>query len=113
MKRSAGPKPRRKVVIGLPPSSIGLALISTPCSIKNFSSPGSTKVGRVVANVLAVLGSVFAGAPPKNGVGGKLCGGGVFSVELSDLAADPDFFSGGGRYVTAVLKRPVMDSPWL
>ena len=43
MKRRAGPNPNRSVATRLPPSSIGLALISTLFSIKNASKPGSTK----------------------------------------------------------------------
>src|ERR1043166_8323409 len=105
MNNSAGPKPRRKVVTGLPPSSIGFALISTPCSIRNFSSPGSTKVGSVVAKVLAVLGSALGGTPRKAGGGGCFAAGGFFSAPVALFPSVPAFFSSGGGYVTAVLKR--------
>ena len=61
MRSSAGPKPKSSVAQGLPPSWIGLALISTPFSIRNASSPGSTKEGSVVVKVLTALGGLRAG----------------------------------------------------
>src|SRR5262247_667979 len=56
MKSRAGPNPNRRFKMGLPPSSIGFALISTPLLIKNASRPGSTKEGNVVVKLLTVLG---------------------------------------------------------
>ena len=58
MKRSAGPNPNSNVVKALPPSSIGLALISTPWVMKNASSPGSTNEGTVVVKVVTALGAL-------------------------------------------------------
>src|SRR5262245_4425466 len=57
MKSRAGPNPNRRLNKGLPPSSIGFALISTPFLIKNASRPGSTKEGKVVVKWLTVLGA--------------------------------------------------------
>ena len=85
MKSRAGPNPISNVASGLPPSSIGLALISTPWSIKKASRPGSLKVGSVVAKEVPVLG----------------CSRGEVVFSLA------------GGYVTGALKRPVMVSPWL
>src|SRR5262245_5155740 len=57
MKSRAGPNPNRRFKMGLPPSSMGFALISTPLLIKNASRPGSTKEGTVVVKLLTVLGA--------------------------------------------------------
>jgi hypothetical protein len=58
MSSNAGPKPKRSVVSGLPPSSIGSALISTPFVMSSVSKPGSTNDGRVVAKAFAILDGV-------------------------------------------------------
>src|SRR6185369_5333766 len=99
MKSRAGPNPSRSVDHGLP-SWIGLALISTPWPIRNASRPGSTNEGSVVVNALTALGASLGTAPRWLGAWGSPLG-----------AAAP--FSLAGGYVTGVLKRPVMVSPWL
>ena len=66
MKSRAGPKLKRSVANGLPPSWIGSALISTLLSIKNASKLGSTKEGSVVAKVLTVLGGRLRGVDPRS-----------------------------------------------
>ena len=56
MSSSAGPKPNSSV--GQAAALwIGTALISTPCSIRNVSSPGSTNAGSVVVKEVAGRGS--------------------------------------------------------
>jgi hypothetical protein len=55
--RIAGPKPRSSVAHELP-WRIGTALISTSRSIRNFSSPGSTKAGSSVVKVAELLPSL-------------------------------------------------------
>src|SRR5581483_8676510 len=99
MKRRAGPNPIRIVVQGLAPSWIGLALISTPWSMRKASSPGPTNDGSVVAKSVTAWGApgdaaprppVARGAPPLDAVPGP-----------------------AGGYATGVLKRPVMASPRL
>ncbi len=49
--------------MALPPSAIGSALISTPLSIRNFSSPGSTNAGSVVTKLTDVRGGPGRGIP--------------------------------------------------
>jgi len=60
------------VVSGLPPSSIGSALISTPLSIRNCSRPGPANEGTVVVKVPDVLegGLRKTRGSPFGGVGG-------------------------------------------
>src|SRR5678815_4751109 len=98
MKSSAGPNPKRRVDIRLPPSSMGLALISTPLLIKNPSNPGPTKLGNVVVKLGEVLGAV------------RVTPG---WLAFSGLLLDAALFCSAGGYVTGEAKRPVMDSPWL
>src|SRR4029079_8198914 len=98
MKSRAGPNPNRSVDSNPPPSSIGLALISTPLLIKNPSNPGPTKLGRVAVK----LGEVLGPARVRPGWLG-----------FSGLPADAPVFCSAGGEVTGEAKRPVMDSPWL
>ncbi len=56
MMRSAGPKPSSSVPQPVP-CRMGTALISTPWSIRNDSSPSSTNTGNSVVNVSAVRGA--------------------------------------------------------
>ena len=74
MKRRPGPNEKSSVAQGLLSSSMGLALISTPCSINNASRPGPTKEGSVVAKEITGFGpsrgdaSFTAGGWPWGGV---------------------------------------------
>ena len=79
MNKSAGPNPNSSVAHGLPPSSIGSALISTPCSISSVSRPGSTKAGSVVVKFLAVFGGPRRTAPRSAAV--RDSASGVFASE--------------------------------
>src|SRR4029077_18916283 len=113
MKSKAGPNPSRKFNKGLPPSSIGFALISTPWSIKNASRPGSTKEGTVVVKWLTVLG-VPPGVAPRSIVFlDSPLGAALFSPAVLDSPLGTALFSPAGGQVTGDLKRAVMTSPWL
>src|SRR3954468_10042852 len=98
MMSNAGPNPNKSIDQKPPPSSIGLALISTPFSIKRASNPGPTKDGSVVVKVLAVLDRSRDDAP------GSLAG--------RDARPEVALCSPAGGYETGVLKRPVSISPW-
>src|SRR5829696_9545844 len=74
MRSSAGPKAKSSVCQRPPPSCIGLALISTPLSIKSSSSPGSTKDGSTVVKVLEVREGGASGSEPSSPFGGKVTG---------------------------------------
>src|SRR5262245_46789526 len=95
MKTSPGPKFRRIVIHGLRSSWIGFALISTPCSIRNASSPESTNDGSVVVNDVTCRGCSLAA---RDGVAWPL-------VDSGTAAAV--------GYVTGAQKRPVIVSPRL
>src|SRR4029453_3004030 len=102
MKSRAGPNPNRRFNKGLPSSSIGLALISTPLSIKNFSKPGSTKEGTVVVKLLTALGTLRGAAPPSlavwdsSPVGAALFSPAFFDSRLGAALFSPAGGEGGG-----------------
>ncbi len=86
---SAGPKPYSKVSIKFL-VWIGTAWISTLCSSRKRSNPGSINVGRMLSNVCEVRGLLF---------------------EPTDGEPPPEALGDG--QVKGRTKRPSMRSPWL